>query len=138
MKKRLLTVLCFLVVQVFHPIIVFAEVHVRQEDEIAQSKSSREEINESDSDEYSDDTLFESETSKVVDSNISENSHDNELKQEIESVAVAQEKRDSKVTDSILVRGLRRRRNNHSRWRNSRGGKRVAMVAVSSHSQNNF
>ena len=106
MKKRLLTVLCFLVVQVFHPIIVFAEVHVRQEDEIAQSKSSREEINESDSDEYSDDTLFESETSKVVDSNISENSHDNELKQEIESVAVAQEKRDSKVTDSILVRGI--------------------------------
>ncbi|EPH61478.1 bacterial surface protein 26-residue PARCEL repeat-containing domain protein, partial [Enterococcus faecium 13.SD.W.09] len=105
-KKRLLTVLCFLVVQVFHPIIVFAEVHVRQEDEIAQSKSSREEINESDSDEYSDDTLFESETSKVVDSNISENSHDNELKQEIESVAVAQEKRDSKVTDSILVRGI--------------------------------
>ncbi|UOO45475.1 BspA family leucine-rich repeat surface protein [Enterococcus casseliflavus] len=101
-----MTVLCFLVVQVFHPIIVFAEVHVRQEDEIAQSKSSREEINESDSDEYSDDTLFESETSKVVDSNISENSHDNELKQEIESVAVAQEKRDSKVTDSILDRGI--------------------------------
>lgn len=100
-----MTALFFLGVQVFRSIIVFAEIHSCQEDRIVQFKSSRGEINESDSDEYSDEILFESETSKVVDSNMSENSHDNELKPVIDSVAVAQEKRDIKATDTILDRG---------------------------------
>ncbi|NBA63577.1 WxL domain-containing protein [Enterococcus mundtii] len=89
MRKRSLVALFLLIIQFVQPTIIFSEINIQKEEELEQELSSNEEINDFNSDKYSNEYLFEKEASIISDSSESE---EEEPKQETKYSEASQQK----------------------------------------------